>query len=63
MDGALTNAFAHAVAGLRDFVVLSGPRKLKTAADRTAGFLWYSGRAPKTSTEQELTRPPPDAVA
>ena len=25
--------------GLRDFVVLSGPRKLKTAADRTAGFL------------------------
>ena len=25
--------------GLRDFVVLSGPRRMRTAADRTAGFL------------------------
>lgn len=38
-SAATSLARALLATGLRDFVVLSGPRGLKTAADRTAGFL------------------------
>jgi LacI family transcriptional regulator len=38
-SGAAALARALIASGLRDFVVLSGPRKMRTAVDRTAGFL------------------------
>jgi LacI family transcriptional regulator len=55
--GALARALINA--GLRDFAVLSGPRRLKTAADRTAGFLSALskvGLQPRGVIEGEFTR-------
>jgi LacI family transcriptional regulator len=45
--------------GLRNFVVLSGPNKMKTASDRTAGFvsaLAKAGLRPDGIIEGEFTR-------